>query len=79
MKDRWVNIGYEDNPLRPYVEPKPDVTDPSRISAMMNMGYHLDAILNSLKSGNCDEITATYYLLEKKDDKIRDRENEASQ
>lgn len=67
MKDPWVNMGYADDPLLPYVEPKPDCTDPARISTMMSMGFSLDAILSSLKNSNFDEVTATYYLLENKE------------
>ncbi|TPP66074.1 MAP/microtubule affinity-regulating kinase [Fasciola gigantica] len=63
MKDRWINTGYEDNPLTPYVEPEPDYTDPVRIEIMVNMGFNRDEILQSLKQGNFDDITATYLLL----------------
>ncbi|VDP76508.1 unnamed protein product [Echinostoma caproni] len=63
MKDRWINTGYEDNPLTPYVEPEPDYTDPVRIEIMVNMGFNRDEILKSLKQGNFDDITATYLLL----------------
>jgi hypothetical protein len=31
MKDKWMNIGYEDDELKPYVEPPPDINDPVRI------------------------------------------------
>jgi len=31
MKDKWMNIGYEDDDLKPYVEPSPDNNDPIRI------------------------------------------------
>ena len=30
MKDRWMNVGYEDDELKPYVEPLPDYKDPRR-------------------------------------------------
>lgn len=30
MKDRWMNVGYEDEELMPYVEPQPDYKDPKR-------------------------------------------------
>ncbi|KAL7062802.1 hypothetical protein AAHC03_01185 [Spirometra sp. Aus1] len=63
MKDKWINTGYEDNPLTPYVEPKPDLTDPVRIEIMISMGFNRQEILNSLQSGNFDAIAATYFLL----------------
>ena len=31
MKDKWMNIGYEDDELRPYIEPTRDYNDPIRI------------------------------------------------
>ncbi|XP_052827942.1 MAP/microtubule affinity-regulating kinase 3 [Octopus bimaculoides] len=32
MKDKWMNIGFEDDELKPYVEPPPDINDPLRIA-----------------------------------------------
>lgn len=31
MKDKWMNMGYEDDELKPYVEPLPDLKDQKRI------------------------------------------------
>lgn len=31
MRDKWMNIGFEDDELKPYVEPSPDTLDPLRI------------------------------------------------
>lgn len=31
MKDRWMNIGFEEDELKPYMEPKPDLNDQARI------------------------------------------------
>lgn len=31
MKDKWMNINYEDDELKPYVEPPPDINDTVRI------------------------------------------------
>ena len=31
MKDKWMNIGYEDEELKPYLEPQPDLNNTSRI------------------------------------------------
>lgn len=41
MKDKWMNAGYEDDELKPYVEPEPDFKDHKRIG-------RLDAILRLL-------------------------------
>lgn len=31
MKDKWMNMGYEEEELKPYVEPEPDYKDLKRI------------------------------------------------
>ena len=38
MKDRWMNVGYEDNELKPYKEP-PLETDPRRIGKPFLLFY----------------------------------------
>ncbi|KAL5966797.1 MAP/microtubule affinity-regulating kinase 3, partial [Taenia solium] len=63
MKDKWINMGYEDSPLTPYVEPEPDLNDQVRIEIMVNMGFSRSDIIKSLQSGSFDTIAATYFLL----------------
>jgi len=36
MKDKWMNIGYEDDELKPYQEPSKDCTDPVRVGSYSN-------------------------------------------
>lgn len=31
MKDKWMNVGYEDEELKPYIEPEPDFSDTRRM------------------------------------------------
>lgn len=31
MKDRWMNVGHEEEELKPYTEPEPDFNDTKRI------------------------------------------------
>jgi hypothetical protein len=31
FKDKWMNMGYEDDELKPYIEPQPDLNDQKRI------------------------------------------------
>ena len=31
MKDKWMNVGFEDDELRPYVEPDSNMNDQVRI------------------------------------------------
>ncbi|XP_055880742.1 MAP/microtubule affinity-regulating kinase 3-like isoform X14 [Biomphalaria glabrata] len=63
MKDKWMNIGYEDEELKPYIEPLPDINEPTRIEVMINMGYARKDIEESLKMQKYDDIHATYLLL----------------
>ncbi|VDD77427.1 unnamed protein product [Mesocestoides corti] len=63
MKDKWINTGYEDCPLTPYVEPEQDLNDPVRIEIMVNMGFSRAEIIKSLQSGSFDTVAATYFLL----------------
>lgn len=38
MKDRWMNVGHEEEELKPYTEPEPDFNDTKRIGeASRNM------------------------------------------
>ncbi|XP_058271884.1 serine/threonine-protein kinase MARK2 isoform X11 [Hemibagrus wyckioides] len=64
MKDRWMNVGYEEEELMPYVEPQPDYKDPKRTDIMLQMGYAQDEIQDSLVNQKYDEIMATYLLLD---------------
>lgn len=31
MRDKWMNIGFEEEELNPYLEPSADINDPTRI------------------------------------------------
>ncbi|XP_053334317.1 serine/threonine-protein kinase MARK2 isoform X16 [Clarias gariepinus] len=64
MKDRWMNVGYEDDELLPYIEPQPDYKDPKRTDIMLQMGYSQEEIHDSLINQKYDEIMATYLLLD---------------
>ncbi|KAF7697231.1 hypothetical protein HF521_005649 [Silurus meridionalis] len=64
MKDRWMNVGHEEEELMPYIEPQPDYKDPKRTDIMLQMGYTQDEIQDSLVNQKYDEIMATYLLLD---------------
>uniref|UniRef100_A0A915AGQ6 MAP/microtubule affinity-regulating kinase 3 n=1 Tax=Parascaris univalens TaxID=6257 RepID=A0A915AGQ6_PARUN len=66
MKDRWMNIGYEEDELKPFAEPKRDLKDENRINRMQQMGYSRNAVVNSLEKGSFDDLHATYILLGEK-------------
>jgi len=38
MKDRWMNMGYEEDELKPYLEPEPNFKDPKRIGMTSGLG-----------------------------------------
>ncbi|KAL5103791.1 Serine/threonine-protein kinase MARK2 [Taenia crassiceps] len=63
MEDKWTNISMEDNVLRPYQEPAPDFKDPVRLAKMVEMGFTLEEIKDSLENNKFNNVTATYFLL----------------
>ncbi|KAI1903306.1 hypothetical protein AGOR_G00025850 [Albula goreensis] len=64
MKDRWMNVGHEEEELKPYVEPQPDYKDPKRTDVMLQMGYSQEEIQDSLINQKYNDIMATYLLLD---------------
>ncbi|XP_051535163.1 serine/threonine-protein kinase MARK2-like isoform X7 [Myxocyprinus asiaticus] len=64
MKDRWMNVGHEDDEMKPYIEPQPDYKDPRRTDIMLQMGFFQEEIQNSFINQKYDEIMATYLLLD---------------
>uniref|UniRef100_A0A671QHV4 non-specific serine/threonine protein kinase n=1 Tax=Sinocyclocheilus anshuiensis TaxID=1608454 RepID=A0A671QHV4_9TELE len=66
MKDRWMNVGHEEEELKPYTEPEPDFSDTKRIELMITMGFPKDEITEALVGQKYDEVMATYLLLGRK-------------
>lgn len=66
MKDKWMNQGYENDELKPYVEPEADMNDPKRIEALVSLGFNRYDVENSLDSQKYDDAYATYLLLGRK-------------
>ncbi|XP_029904502.1 serine/threonine-protein kinase MARK1 isoform X2 [Myripristis murdjan] len=66
MKDRWMNVGYEDQDLKPYSEPEPDFKDSKRIELMVTMGFSEEEVSDALEGQKYNEVTATYLLLGRK-------------
>uniref|UniRef100_G3TX69 non-specific serine/threonine protein kinase n=1 Tax=Loxodonta africana TaxID=9785 RepID=G3TX69_LOXAF len=73
MKDKWINIGYEGEELKPYTEPEEDFGDTKRIEVMVGMGYTREEIKEALSSQKYNEVTATYLLLGRKTEEGGDR------
>ncbi|XP_061598791.1 MAP/microtubule affinity-regulating kinase 3a isoform X8 [Cololabis saira] len=78
MKDRWINAGFDEDELKPYLEPELDITDQKRIDVMVGMGYNLEEIQESLAKMKYDEITATYLLLGRKASELEPSESASS-
>ncbi|KAF7649397.1 hypothetical protein LDENG_00141750 [Lucifuga dentata] len=78
MKDRWINAGFDEDELKPYVEPELDITDQKRIDVMVGMGYNLEEIQESLAKMKYDEITAAYLLLGRKASELEPSESASS-
>ncbi|XP_044764173.1 serine/threonine-protein kinase MARK2-like isoform X2 [Coccinella septempunctata] len=69
MKDKWMNqgyVGYENDELKPYIEPEADMNDPKRIEALVSLGFNRYDVENSLDSQKYDDAYATYLLLGRK-------------
>uniref|UniRef100_A0A3P8YIC7 MAP/microtubule affinity-regulating kinase 3 n=1 Tax=Esox lucius TaxID=8010 RepID=A0A3P8YIC7_ESOLU len=76
MKDRWMNVGHEDEELKPFIEPQPDYKDPKRTGQhpdraggwkrdiMLQMGFSAEGIHDSLVNQKYNEVMATYLLLD---------------
>uniref|UniRef100_A0AAQ4S128 MAP/microtubule affinity-regulating kinase 3 n=1 Tax=Gasterosteus aculeatus aculeatus TaxID=481459 RepID=A0AAQ4S128_GASAC len=68
MKDKWINIGYDGEDLKPHTEPVEDLNNTSRIDVMVGMGFTRDEIRDSLSNQKYNEVTATYLLLGRKNE-----------
>ncbi|XP_026477253.1 serine/threonine-protein kinase MARK2-like isoform X3 [Ctenocephalides felis] len=66
MKDKWMNMGYEEEELKPFIEPMQDYKDHKRIEALVCLGYNRQEIEDSLAQCRYDDIFATYLLLGRK-------------
>ncbi|XP_040887240.1 serine/threonine-protein kinase MARK2 isoform X10 [Toxotes jaculatrix] len=74
MRDRWMNVGYEEDELKPYIEPQPDYKDPRRTGRhrnaqkktdiMLQMGFSQEEIQDSLVNQKYNDVMATYLLLD---------------
>ncbi|XP_036437622.1 MAP/microtubule affinity-regulating kinase 3 isoform X2 [Colossoma macropomum] len=78
MKDRWINAGFEEDELKPFVEPELDISDQKRIDIMVGMGYSREEIHESLTRMKYDEITATYLLLGRKPTELEASDSSSS-
>ncbi|KAM3865214.1 serine/threonine-protein kinase MARK1 isoform 2-T2 [Diretmus argenteus] len=66
MKERWMNVGHEEEELKPFSEPEPDLNDSERIELMVTMGFPQEEVSEALEGQKYNEVTATYLLLGRK-------------
>lgn len=66
MKDKWMNIGCEDDELKPYIESEPELNDQRRIDALAALGLPREDIEESLRNRKYDDVMANYLLLGKR-------------
>jgi len=66
MKDRWMNMGFEEEELLPFTEPKLDISDQKRIEMLVTMGYPRTEVEESLRLHKFDDTYASYLLLGRK-------------
>ena len=66
MKDKWMNMGFEEEELLPFIEPTLDITDQKRIEILIGMGYSRTEIEESLRTAKFDDCYASYLLLGRK-------------
>uniref|UniRef100_V9KEZ1 MAP/microtubule affinity-regulating kinase 3 n=1 Tax=Callorhinchus milii TaxID=7868 RepID=V9KEZ1_CALMI len=78
MKDRWMNVCFEEEELKPYSEPEPDYNDPKRIDVMVTMGFTKEEATESLVGQKYDEIMACYLLLGRKPPDFEGSESQSS-
>lgn len=57
---------YDNDELKPYIEPEADMSDPKRIEALVSLGFNKYDVQNSLDSAKYDDAYATYLLLGRK-------------
>jgi len=66
MKDRWMNMGFEEEELLPFKEPTLDISDQKRIEMLVTMGYSRTEVEESLRLHKFDDTYASYLLLGRK-------------
>ncbi|XP_022707270.1 MAP/microtubule affinity-regulating kinase 3-like isoform X3 [Varroa jacobsoni] len=63
MREKWMNLGYEDDELRPHQEPPIELNDQRRIDALVQIGYSRQEVEESLRHSKYDDAMANYLLL----------------
>ena len=78
MKDKWMNIGCEEEELKPYVEPETELNDPRRVEVLTSMGLTREEIEDSLRNKKYDDVMANYLLLDPNQNDAADSRSSSS-
>ena len=78
MKDRWMNMGFEEEELLPFKEPTLDISDQKRIEMLVTMGYPRTEVEESLRLHKFDDTYASYLLLGRKSTDVSTHHNNNS-
>lgn len=54
MKDKWMNLGYDEEELKPYLEPSADINDPARIRKTVCMCHRFEGSMCHRFEGSMD-------------------------
>lgn len=65
-----MNMGYEEDELKPFIEPTLDITDEKRIDMLVTMGYCRAEVQESLRTHKFDDCYASYLLLGRKSTEV---------
>lgn len=60
MKDRWMNVGHEEEELKPYTEPEPDFNDTKRIGEYIDIAEVLNVVNYVLESYSLPNLVLKY-------------------
>ncbi|ELK31026.1 Serine/threonine-protein kinase MARK2 [Myotis davidii] len=63
MEDAWLNMGQEEEPLRPYIELPQEDLDLRITTMMLDLGFKQEEIQHSVKQRTFDKVMGTYRIL----------------
>jgi MAP/microtubule affinity-regulating kinase len=76
---RWLNLGFENDELKPFVEQPKGVKDEKLVQILRGLGYNSQAITEALERERFEEIHAAYLLLSSKKELDANLVNNSSQ
>ena len=67
MSDKWMNLGYDNQDLKPYSEPTPDFKDERRIGEDFVISYNLSIIImhccmSVSRTSSCSKCDSNFFI-----------------